>query len=79
VVAGGMDRVHQFRFTDLAVVVPCCGAATSLNDLRYDWPIGFARWELIEFGPGRMELTDTEVLELEQAVGHRLRQVRTHD
>jgi hypothetical protein len=73
-----MDRAHRFGFTDLAVVVPCCSAATSLNDLRYHWPMGFAQWELIAFGPGRTQLTDTEVCESEQAVGHRLRQVWTH-
>lgn len=32
-------------FANLAVEAPCCGGATSLDALKYDWPCGFARFE----------------------------------
>jgi hypothetical protein len=39
-----MDRAAQNRFVDLSVRMPCCGCAASLNDIRYHWPAGFARF-----------------------------------
>jgi hypothetical protein len=73
-----MDRAHAHHFADLAVTVPCCGAATSLNDLRYDWPAGFARFVLEALNPGVPDLPDTALAELEQRLGARLRVVRAH-
>ncbi|MFF3504966.1 hypothetical protein [Streptomyces sp. NPDC003247] len=46
---------YDTGFSTLRVTVPCCGAVTSLNDLVYDWPMGFARFRievLIRTGPG---------------------------
>jgi hypothetical protein len=57
---------------------PCCGAATSLNDLVYEWPQGFARWALEIMNPGRGFLTDEEIERLARTVGHPLREIRTH-
>ena len=39
-------------FDDLSIVAPCCGAATSLDRLRYDWPAGFGRFSLDVREPG---------------------------
>jgi hypothetical protein len=47
-----MDRAHEGRFQDLGVRPPCCGAETSLNELQYDWPQGFARYVLEIRNPG---------------------------
>jgi hypothetical protein len=33
-------------FTNLIVITPCCGSTLSLNELRYVWPAGFARFVL---------------------------------
>lgn len=73
-----MDRAHGRHFADLAVTVPCCGAATSLNDLRYDWPAGFARFVLEATNPGVPELPDAALAELERRLGAPLRVVRAH-
>ena len=51
-----MDQAYRFSFVDLAVSVPCCNAQLSLNDLRYEWPAGFARFILEAQSPGA-ELT----------------------
>ncbi len=73
-----MNAAQESGFLSLQVTMPCCGGSASLNDLRYDWPMGFARWELVAFSPERMELDEIEMQELENAVGHGLRQIWTH-
>lgn len=65
-------------FDDLAATVPCCGARTALDELRYDWPCGFARFEPALWNPGRDLLTDEELEALGQALGHPVRQILAH-
>jgi len=43
---GEMSRAGQRKFESLGVTVPCCGAETSLHDLDYEMPAGFARMVL---------------------------------
>ncbi len=40
-------------FSTLVVTVPCCGVETSLNELTYDWPMGFARFRIEVRQPNR--------------------------
>lgn len=65
-------------FVTLAVVVPCCGAATSLNALEYDWPCGFARFEIAIWNPERAWFSDEELTAIGDALGHPVQQVRAH-
>lgn len=65
-------------FASLAVEVPCCGAATSLDVLDYDWPCGFARLEIAIWNPERLWFSDEELTVLADALGHPVRQVRAH-
>jgi hypothetical protein len=73
-----MDHAYGTKFADLGVVTPCCGAATTLNDLNYDWPQGFARWWLQALNPRRGKLEPDELAKLASALGVRLREVWTH-
>jgi hypothetical protein len=73
-----MGQAGDAGFTDLAVTAPCCGTATSLNDLVYDWPAGFARAALSVLNPGRGWLDETELNQVADAMGHPLRQVMAH-
>jgi hypothetical protein len=73
-----MDAASATRFTALDMPAPCCGTSVSLNDLRYQWPMGFARWEISARSPDRRALTDAEIRGLEHAVGHSLRQIWQH-
>ncbi len=57
-----MDRAHLNGFRDLAIVTPCCSAATTLNDLDYDWPQAFARV--------RIQATNPDVIALDEPVKH---------
>lgn len=73
-----MDRAHERQFADLTIITPCCAAATSLNELDYHWPAGFARFELIVLNPGRGWLTAGEITDLADTIDHPLRQVFSH-
>jgi hypothetical protein len=73
-----MKQASEDRFTNLAVTTPCCGAETSLNDLGYDWPAGFAQVELSVLSPQRGWLEDAELAEVEAELGHPLKQVMAH-
>ena len=65
-------------FDTLDVVVPCCESTVSLNDLDYDWPAGFASFEIAVWNPDRGQLTDAELAAVAAALGHPVRQVMAH-
>lgn len=66
-------------FADLQVVTPCCGTNSSLNDLDYEWPAGFASFRLQARNPSRGGfLPDAELEEIAAALGSPLRQVYAH-
>jgi hypothetical protein len=71
------SRPSTGTFGDLAVTTPCCETRTTLNDLDYVWPAGFASALVEARRPGRGWLTAEERAEVEQAIGHPLREVRT--
>jgi hypothetical protein len=68
-----MEIGHGQGFQDLRVTVPCCGNQTSLNDLVYSWPAGFARYMLEALNPGIGTVPDTLVQRLEDALGAAVR------
>jgi hypothetical protein len=72
-----MDRAYEKQFLDLAVTVPCCRTTTTLNDLRYEWPAGFARFRLEVRSPGIPSWGDIPLSSLEAALGF-LRAIRAH-
>jgi hypothetical protein len=63
-------------FATLAVTVPCCGAATSLDALEYDWPCGFARFEIAVWNPDRGPFDERELAAVGEVLGHPVRQIR---
>lgn len=65
-------------FWPLDIVAPCCGATTSLNDLIYQGPQGFASWLIRANRPNRYELDDDQRRRLEAALGHPIRLVSSH-
>jgi hypothetical protein len=73
-----MDEAAAGDFADLTISAPCCNFATTLNDLDYRLPAGFARFVLTvrdwSVG-GRTGLTAVELDSLQRALGHGLRQV----
>ncbi|MFD0854314.1 hypothetical protein ACFQ07_18895 [Actinomadura adrarensis] len=65
-------------FATLDVEVPCCGAATSLDALDYDWPCGFARFEIAIWNPERDWFEEADLARFADVLGHPVRQIRAH-
>ncbi|MEU6377651.1 hypothetical protein [Streptomyces sp. NPDC046909] len=65
-------------FTTLDATAPCCGAAVSLDQLDFDWPCGFARFEIAVWNPELDRLADEELAAVAKALGHPVRQIRAH-
>ncbi|GAA2559654.1 hypothetical protein GCM10010435_33610 [Winogradskya consettensis] len=65
---------------DLAVTVPCCGAALALPELRFEDPLGFARFEITikNWTRGPWELSDHELTTTAALLGHPVLQIQAH-
>jgi hypothetical protein len=72
-----MDDAFKNRFTNRAVSPPCCRANLDLNDLRYDWPAGFARF-VLEALYALEDLSDSSLAELSEILGTPLRKIWAH-
>lgn len=68
-----MEAASKGRFADLSVAAPCCAARTSLDELDYDWPAGFARFVLEATDPCRGDPTEEELARITAALGHPVR------
>jgi hypothetical protein len=68
------------EFDTLDVTVPCCHTALTLDTLTYDWPCGFARFEIAVANPVRpnYEFTTDELATLATILGHPVRQILAH-
>ncbi|WP_030019706.1 hypothetical protein [Streptomyces monomycini] len=71
------DR-YDDGFTTLTADVPCCGGTTSLDALNYDWPVGFARFEIAIWNPERVWFSEDELAALADGLGHPVKQIRAH-
>ncbi|HEX6469751.1 MAG TPA: hypothetical protein VF069_11700 [Streptosporangiaceae bacterium] len=67
-------------FDHLDVTVPCCGVVVSLDNLRYEWPVGFARFEVSAMNPTRAkyELDAEELANVTALLGHPVAQILAH-
>lgn len=43
-----IDEAGNEKYSNLTILTPCCNTHTSLNDLVYKWPAGFASY-VVEF------------------------------
>lgn len=72
---GQMSLSYQAsHFRDRAVETPCCGCQTDLNDLRYSWPAGFARF-MLEFPNLEGDLSDEDLSLISNALAAQLRKI----
>ncbi len=72
---GEMARAGERRFESLGVTVPCCGAETSLHDLDYEMPAGFARMVLEVHDPAGDPDQAVDLDALERALGCIVRRI----
>ena len=68
-----MEAGHEQHYRDLRATTPCCGLHTSLNDLAYSWPMGFARFTLEALNPGIASLPERVQRRLEEILGSKVR------
>ncbi|MCU0490713.1 MAG: hypothetical protein MUD01_03805 [Chloroflexaceae bacterium] len=73
-----MDRAYSHQFKHLAVETPCCATTLSLNELRYEWPCGFARFVLKAQNPDVGLLSVVHMRALERLLNCCLRQILAH-
>ena len=76
--ADAMDHAAACSFVDLAVKLPCCGETTSLNDLRYEMPQGFARFVVDVMNPAASKVPTRLEARLRETLGCELRFVWAH-
>ena len=73
------DAIAGEDFAGVTAAMPCCGKSVPLTSLQFDWPGGFARFELCIWNPGVAEnLAPEEVAKFEAILGCKLLQVRAH-
>jgi hypothetical protein len=73
-----MEVAHEQRFRHLRITTPCCGAHTSLNELVYTVPAGFARYTLEALNPGLQIVPDSLIRRLEHALGTSIHVIWAH-
>lgn len=73
------DQMELRPAESIVTTTSCCRAQVRLIDLEFDWPAGFARFELSIRNPNISEnLATPQLAELETILGCALRQVRAH-
>lgn len=70
-----MDESYANSFSDLGIRVPCCGFATSLNELEYRLPAGFARFAIQVRDFENPWADEEEMAALTRVAGRPLRQI----
>jgi hypothetical protein len=67
-------------FDRLEAQVPCCDAVISLNGLRFEQPMGFARFEVSVMNGTRAkyELDNQELARVASVLGHPVKQILAH-
>lgn len=73
-----MDLAYVTGFCNLEAKLPCCNSTFSLNELRYDWPQGFARFALTARNPNVRGIEGDSLQRLETILGCPLRMIWTH-
>lgn len=71
---------HGESIGDWEPAVPCCGATVPLDAHGYDWPMGFARFEVCAMNPTRSgyELDARELARVADILGHPVVQILAH-
>ena len=72
-----MNMAIENDFESLDVTMPCCGKSSSLNDLKYHFPCGFACAEFVVENP-EGELGNENIIELEKILDTKLRVIHCH-
>jgi len=58
--------------------MPCCAAKHRMDELRYDWPQGFARFSIEAMNPDIADLSEKDLSEFESLLGCKVRKILRH-
>ena len=72
-----MDKAYEKHFNDLTFITPCCHKMSSLNDLHYEMPAGFAKFSILINGASE-DPTQEELSRLEKIMETKLRLIWAH-
>jgi hypothetical protein len=72
-----MNNSYASHFGDLTVTTPCCNTITSLNNLEYDMPCGFASFYISIANP-KAEPTQNDLERIESVLGVPVKTVIAH-
>lgn len=67
-----METAAEKEFSDLSVKLPCCGRDSSLNDLKYYLPCGYARMEITIANMER-KFSEEELIKIGELLGEKVR------
>lgn len=73
-----MDEESEGGFPLREVPLPCCGRASSLRTLGYDWPQGFARFSIEAMNAGIGDLSEEQLAEFGRLLGCPVRKILQH-
>ena len=65
-----VDNAFEKQFEDLTFITSCCHSKSSLNDLKYNMPAGFAKFT-VSISEAPEEPTENELSQLEGLLGTR--------
>ena len=72
-----MDEGYKTVFQNLSFITRCCHSLTSLNELKYHWPAGFAKFMISLLKPC-LDIKENELKELENILGTKIRKIWAH-
>ena len=58
--------------------MPCCQTKQTLNDLKYTWPQGFARYKICAMNPNTAKLSEEQRNRFEQIFGCPVKMIYQH-
>lgn len=73
-----MDKAGESEFTKLDIYLPCYNLTSSLNELDYNFPAGFARSAIKILNPNKYQIINKYIKEFEDKLGMKLKVVTAH-
>ncbi len=72
-----LDKSYQNLFSELDVIVPCCKSKLSLNELKYELPVGFAQFSVEILNPNS-DISNEELQKIEEILDTKTRIIWAH-
>jgi len=73
-----MEEEAKVHFPLEPLGLPCCHSKLSLNELRYEWPQGFARFSVEAMNPNIDGLSAEDMEKFENLLGCKVRKILRH-